>query len=505
MRRRFWEQVLHSCDPSGTAAQMRTQLRVTHEACRLVAERPLGAIIPADFLYDQQANELVISGEMQKRFQEIIEEQKTRPDGALRSRICALVFLINKLPREGADIGVRATPEHLADLLTDDLGSSATDLRAKVPGLVHDLVNDGVLMEIDGEYRLQTTEGAAWESEFRRRRASILNNEPQLAAQRGQLLSKAIQTELAGVNVLHGAAKVKRKVAVHHGMTPPAATDDLTVWVRDGFQESESAVIQDIQQRSVDDATIHVLIPKTKADLLKNALASAVAAEETLNFKGQPSSQEGRDARAAMVSRQAREDAKVRVPDRRDRRRRPALPLRRPGEGPRSPSRRQSRTRPPTCSPGSTPSSTSPTRPTGPPSGRRRRRATPAPSRPSTIRATPTSTRHGGHPHATSAPARRARTSSPTSPAAASAGPRTPSMPPSPCSWSAATSAPVSRASRSSSPTWTSARSARRTSGSSTRSSPPPRSSGSRSCSRPPATSSSPATRRPPRPHSSPS
>jgi hypothetical protein len=311
VRRRFWEQVLHSCDPSGTDAQMRTQLSVTHEACRLVADRPLGAIIPADFIYDQQANLWVMSGEVQKRFQEIIEEQKTRPEGILRSRVCALVFLINKLPREGADIGVRATPEHLADLLTDDLRDSATELRAKVPGLVQALLHDGVLMEIDGEYHLQTTEGAAWESEFRKRRASILNNEPQIAAQRGQLLSKAIQTDLAGVNVLHGQARVKRKVTVHHGMTPPPAADDLAVWVRDGFQESEGAVIQDIQQRSVEDATIHVLIPKTKADLLKNALASALAAEETLNFMGQPSSQEGRDARAAMVSRQAREDGRV--------------------------------------------------------------------------------------------------------------------------------------------------------------------------------------------------
>ena len=78
MRRRFWELVLHSCDPSGTAAQMRTQLRVTHEACRLVADQPVGTIIPVDFIYDQQANELVISGELQKRFQEIIEEQKGR-------------------------------------------------------------------------------------------------------------------------------------------------------------------------------------------------------------------------------------------------------------------------------------------------------------------------------------------------------------------------------------------------------------------------------------------
>ncbi len=311
VRRRFWEQVLHSCDPSGSAAQMRTQLRVTHEACRLVAERPVGAIIPADFIYDQQANELVISGELQKRFQEIIEEQKTRPDGTLRSRICALVFLINKLPREGADSGVRATPEHLADLLTDDLGDSATALRATLPGLVQDLVSDGVLMEIEGEYHLQTTEGAAWESEFRRRRTALLSNEPQLAAQRGQLIAKAVQAALAGVNVLQGAAKVKRKVTPHHGMSPPSATDDLRVWVRDGFQESEAAVIQDIQQRSVADATIHLLIPKIKADPLKNALASALATEETLDFKGQPSGDEGKEARRAMITRKAREEAKV--------------------------------------------------------------------------------------------------------------------------------------------------------------------------------------------------
>ncbi len=312
VRRRFWERVLHSCDPSGTAAQMRTQLRVTHEACRLVAEQPLGAVIPADFIYDQLASELVTTGELQKRFQEIIDAQRRHPDGPLRSRLCAMVFLINKLPREGVDTGVRANPEHLADLLTDDLGDSATSLRAQVPALVQALADEGVLMEIEGEYHLQTTEGAAWESEYRKRRASLLNNEPQLAAERGQLLSKSIATALSGVSVLHGAAKEKRKVAIHHGMSPPPATDGLAVWVRDGFQESETAVIQDIQGRSTLDATIHVLIPKTKADALKNALASARAAADTLSFKGEPGSDEGRAARAAMASRQAGEDSKVR-------------------------------------------------------------------------------------------------------------------------------------------------------------------------------------------------
>ena len=311
VRRRFWEHVLHSVDPTGTTAQMRTQLRVVHEACRAVAERPLGTVIPADFLYEQLANDLVISGEMQKRFQEIIEEQKSKPEGQLRSRICALVFLINKLPQNGADIGVRATAAHLADLLTDDLGQSATVLRQKVPGLVKDLVTEGVLMDIEDEYRLQTSEGAAWEAEFRRRRAALLSNDPQIAAQRGQLLSKAVQDQLDGVSVVQGDAKEKRKVGVHHGMEAPPASEGLVVWVRDGFQESEGSVLQDIQRRSVEDATIHLLIPKSKADELKSAVASLLAAEETLHSMGQPNAQEGKEARSAMVTRQANEGGRL--------------------------------------------------------------------------------------------------------------------------------------------------------------------------------------------------
>jgi hypothetical protein len=311
VRRRFWERVLHSTDPTGTAAQMRTQLRVTHEACRSVANQPVGTVIPADFLYEQLSTDLVISGEMQKRFQEIIEEQKTKLDGELRARICSLVFLINKLPREGADAGIRANEEHLADLLSDDLSSSAAKLRSEIPGLMKSLTDEGVLMAIDGEYRLQTTEGAAWDTEFRKRFASARNNDSQIAAQRGQLISRAVQSELSSLIVQHGAAKEKRKVTLHHDVSPPSNADGLVIWIRDGFTEAESAVVQDIQKRSTEDATVHVLIPKAKADELKSAIAGALAADETLNFKGNPTTPEGKEARASMLSRKAMEDAKV--------------------------------------------------------------------------------------------------------------------------------------------------------------------------------------------------
>lgn len=312
VRQRFWEKVLHSIDPSGATSQMRTQLRVIHEACRELAEKPLGAVIPADFLYDQLAQDLVISGEMQRRYQEIIEEQKSKSDGDLRSRICALVFLINKLPREGVDQGIRANEEHLSDLLTDDLDRSASVIRQRVPPVLKQLAEEGVLMPVDeGEYRLQTTEGQAWEGEYRRRLSANKNNEAQLASERGQLMSKAISDELRTTTVLHGEAREKRKISVHLGQEQPPKGDGLSVWIRDGFSESESAIIQDIQRRSTEDATVHVLIPKAKTEELKNALASAVAAQETIHFKGSPTTDEGKEARGSMTTRLGTETQKV--------------------------------------------------------------------------------------------------------------------------------------------------------------------------------------------------
>lgn len=303
VRRRFWERVLHSVDSTGTAAQMRTQLRVVHEACRAYADAELGAVVPGDFLYDQIANDLVTTGEMQKRFQEIIEQQKSQPDGALRSRTCALVFLINKLPREhGTDQGVRAEPEHLADLLSEDLVTGSTQLRQQLPGLLSTMEQDGVLMKVDSEYRLQTTEGAAWESEFRKRRAVALNDSPRIAAQLTLSIDKALASALGNPSVLHGDAKERRKVALHHGETKPEPTDAIPLWVRDGFAAPEASVLADIRKLSTDDATLHVFLPKAHADEIKNAIASAQAAEETLHFKGNPTSQEGRECRQAMVT-----------------------------------------------------------------------------------------------------------------------------------------------------------------------------------------------------------
>lgn len=313
VRRRFWKHVLHHTDATGTTAQMRTQLRVTHEACRAVADRDLGAIIPADFIYDQLASDLVSSGELQKRFQEIIDEQRTKPHGDLRRRLCATVFLINKLPDTENDLGIRADAAHLSDLLTDSLTEGTDEVRKQVPLLLKDLHEEGVLMEIDGEYRLQTTEGAAWEGEFRKRLASLKNDEARIAAERAQRLSKAISAELSNISVTQGNACVARRSLIHHGREKPAPHDGPVIWVRDGFAESEVSLLKEINAAPVDDATVFVVIPRTQVEELKSALAGSLAAEETLAAKGNPSTDSGKDARQGIVSRQAMAEARVRA------------------------------------------------------------------------------------------------------------------------------------------------------------------------------------------------
>jgi hypothetical protein len=311
VRRRFWRQVLQHTDSTGTTAQMRTQLSVTHNACRLVADQEVGAIIPGDFLYDQLASDLLSSGELAKRFHEIIEEQKTKPQGILRSRICSLIFLINKLPETDGDLGIRANAEHLCDLLTDHLTEGIDELRQAVPLLLKNLHEEAVLMENEGCYQLQTTEGAAWEGEFRKKFASIKNDESLISTTRQRLLSDEVQKLLSSISVTQGDAKVSRKSQLHQGRDQPTPHDGPSIWVRNGFSEAESAILDEIKRTSTDDATVFVFIAENFREDFKAALAATLAAEETLSNKGNPNTEEGKTARQAMESRLRLAESKV--------------------------------------------------------------------------------------------------------------------------------------------------------------------------------------------------
>src|SRR5438552_12456568 len=175
IRRRFWERVLRAVDVPGTASQLRTQLKIVHEAVRQTAEASLGTVVPADFIFGQLHPDLLRGGILLREIDETIRnlDDKT-DDGRLAKRLCGLIFLIRKLPREAvADIGVRATPEMLADLLVSDLSSGGTQLRKDIPGILKKLVDAGTLIKPDEEYSLQTRESSEWDREFRNRQTRL--------------------------------------------------------------------------------------------------------------------------------------------------------------------------------------------------------------------------------------------------------------------------------------------------------------------------------------------
>jgi hypothetical protein len=97
---------------------------------------------------------------------------------------------------------------------------------------------------------------------------------------------------------------------VHFGTEAPVAGGtDIPVWVRDGWGEKDSTVLNDARAAGSDSATIYVYVPKVSADDLQKAIVEYEAAKATLDFKGTPTTPEGREARDAMATRMATAEA----------------------------------------------------------------------------------------------------------------------------------------------------------------------------------------------------
>lgn len=306
VRRRFWEHALRAVDRAGTAGQLRTQLRMVYDAIRRTADEPLGTVVPADFLFEEQSANLLQSGVLLREVNEtIVSLDDGTPAGNLKSRVCALVFLIRKLPREaGVDIGVRATADVLADLLVKDLSRDGAALRGQLPELLNELVANGTLMKLDDEYSLQTRESSEWEAEFRNRQSKLVNDPTRMSSKRTQLLGAAVQDSIGSVKLLHGKCREPRKLALHFGAEPPQGTvHEIPVWIRDGWGADEKSVIADARAAGSDSPIIHVFIPKSRAEALARVVAAQSAAKDTLEYKGVPSTPEGIEARQGMETR----------------------------------------------------------------------------------------------------------------------------------------------------------------------------------------------------------
>ncbi|MHC4402059.1 MAG: BREX system P-loop protein BrxC, partial [Planctomycetota bacterium] len=308
VRRRFWEHVLRAVDVPGTASQLRTQLKIVHEAVRQTAEDSLGTVVPADFIFGQLHPDLLRGGILLREIDETIRNlDDGTDDGRLAQRLCGLIFLIRKLPREAvADIGVCATPEMLADLLVSDLANDGTQLRKDIPRILKKLVDAGTLIKLDEEYSLQTRESSEWDRVLRNRQTRLNSDLTSLSSKRGSLISATCSDALKGIKIAQGKCKEPRKLLVNFGAeAPPAGGTDIPVWVRDGWGEKESTLVNDARAAGTDSAIIYVYVPKASADDLQKAIVEYEAAKSTIDSKGTPTTPEGREARNAMTTRMA--------------------------------------------------------------------------------------------------------------------------------------------------------------------------------------------------------
>jgi hypothetical protein len=308
-RRRFWEAALHAVDPSGSSSLLRTQLRITHEALRDVADQKVGTVIPGDFMFFQQQTALVQQGILSREISDRIIKLKAdgTKKGETKARICGLVFLVRKLSRDkGLDLGIRATEEALADLLVRDLSSEGATLRHELPALLKELVDASVLLHDGTEYNLQTKESAEWDDLFREQIAKIKGDVAAIAQERRTRMRADVDEVLRGVRLQQGVAKTSRDLVVHFGSDAPEISDQVVpVWVRDGWEVDAKQMQGRAREAGPDSSTLFVWLPQIKEDVLRDNLIRLKAAQAVLDIKGAPTTATAEEARSAMSTRKS--------------------------------------------------------------------------------------------------------------------------------------------------------------------------------------------------------
>lgn len=302
-RRRVWEVILRELDRTGLGGTLRGQLRTTLDAAKQFGDMPLGHAVPVDFLYGRFADEAYNAGLLPGETRNRIEGLKGGSGSEkLKARILMLVYMLSRIASEADRHGVRALPETIADLLVVDLNGEA-ELRKQVPLLLQELQADGAVIEIGGEWRLQTKESAEWEAAYRAEEKSVLADQATLSRTRRDLLSQALDAALAGASsVVHGASKQQRRI---HRLQPgdKDPQDGIPLRLHNGWDEDLAAVEREVAAAPTTDASVHILVAQHMHAELLRAVATQRAAEAVLQTRGVPQTDAGREAKSAMESR----------------------------------------------------------------------------------------------------------------------------------------------------------------------------------------------------------
>jgi hypothetical protein len=303
-RRRFWEHVLRAVDRGGAHSQLRTQLGVAHEAVRSVADKPLGTVVGADFIYDKQVPGMLQSGVLTKDVYETLEGLRGGAAGRhLRFRAAACVFMIDQLKQAQSEIGVLATDTVIADLLVEDVDAPSAAFRNDVKLTLAALLNEGFLVQADGAYALVSKVSQEWLGDFQSRRNAIMGDSGRLAGAREEALRAAVNAAVGTLTIQQGRSKTPRKVRVEFGTVPPTFDGvGVPVWVRTEWDVTEKSAHQEADALGTASPVVTVFLPKVEAETLRAELARQAAAKETIDFRPAPTTDEGIQAKKAIES-----------------------------------------------------------------------------------------------------------------------------------------------------------------------------------------------------------
>jgi hypothetical protein len=184
---------------------------------------------------------------------------------------------------------------------TGTLKNDRPKLEQQVPKLLKQLVDAGQLMAVESEYRLQTREGVLWTHDFNRRRTAVLNDDQRINSKRAELLRDGAKQALKPVSLQQGTSRQPRKLVVELSSSrPTSSSDEVTLWVRDGWSDDDKSVLNDARAAGVNSPLLFGFLPRLHHEELRQAIASHVAAQETLDAHGPAATPEAIEARKAV-------------------------------------------------------------------------------------------------------------------------------------------------------------------------------------------------------------
>lgn len=311
--RKFWYKVLQVIDVAGTQGQLRNQLRLIDDSLKLIAEKEVGNVVPADFIFTQNRSDLIQAGLLLNDISNLIQAKKAAGGNAeIEGRILSVVFLLDQITSNLKDAGLKSNENTIADLLIDNLNVNSEAFRTNVKTRIKNLVDEKVLMPVNDEYKLQTKIGAEWEQEFTKQYIKLNNSgDDKIQSLRREKIIAHFKEITKGINVTQGISRMVRDFDLWDKDTMPNTEHKLNLWIRDGWFENEATVENEIRAAGNNAPLAYAFVKKFRDPELRTEIIKFLAAGLAINAMGLPSTPEGEQAKKSMETRQTQSKSAI--------------------------------------------------------------------------------------------------------------------------------------------------------------------------------------------------